>query len=272
MKNETEKIILLEERIKNFELQVQNFEREIRLLKGELAALKKENRISSCEPYNLPIEELDLSVRNFHHLKQAGLNTVNDILMLSDGQFEEILNTPRPFLEEDVDTVRIKILKFINPEVAKQLELEKQEKEAEKLKELKVILHKQSQKLLPVFKLYCTFRTEAAKQDDIVPKYLEKYGIFPKFHKKGINYVYSTMEHELTLLTKEDYYNYIYNKEKFPKMNELFETDTVSFELAKAVILEDLLVSTYFLGKNTLSYPHVQKFKKLIEDSKSKEY
>jgi len=56
----------------------------------------------------IPIEELDLSVRSYHCLKFAGINTVGQLLKLSDEQIANIRNIDKISFEE----IKAKIANF----------------------------------------------------------------------------------------------------------------------------------------------------------------
>ena len=50
----------------------------------------------------MSIEELDLSVRSYNCLKRAGINTVEELVMRSEGDMMKVRNLGRKSLEEVV--------------------------------------------------------------------------------------------------------------------------------------------------------------------------
>lgn len=62
----------------------------------------------SSEIYEMPIENLDLSVRVFNSLKRTGITTVGEVLdMLNKG--EEAMLAIRNFGDKSLDELRVKL-------------------------------------------------------------------------------------------------------------------------------------------------------------------
>jgi DNA-directed RNA polymerase subunit alpha len=59
----------------------------------------------------MPIESLDLTVRSYNCLKREGINTVSELVALSEHQLMNIRN----FGQKSVDEVRDKLLKWDCP-------------------------------------------------------------------------------------------------------------------------------------------------------------
>ena len=55
---------------------------------------------------NLTIEELDLSVRAFNCLKRAGINTVEDLVQLTEEDFMKLRNLGRKSFEEVLEKIQ----------------------------------------------------------------------------------------------------------------------------------------------------------------------
>ena len=77
---------------------------------NESNQLETKARSISIEPYtNIPIEELQLSVRAYNCLKKAQINTVGDLLQYSPEKLQELKNFGRKSADEVFSTLKNKL-------------------------------------------------------------------------------------------------------------------------------------------------------------------
>ncbi len=67
---------------------------------------KKHGGKKSAAPMNMPIEEMDLSIRAFNCLKRAGINTVGELVLLNEEELAMVRNLGRKSREEIMEKLR----------------------------------------------------------------------------------------------------------------------------------------------------------------------
>ena len=67
---------------------------------------KKRSGKKSTALKNMPIEEMDLSIRTFNCLKRAGINTVGELILLNVEELETVRNLGRKSREEIMEKLR----------------------------------------------------------------------------------------------------------------------------------------------------------------------
>ncbi len=70
---------------------------------GDTDIMVEKDDVSTDKTLDMPIEELDLSVRSYNCLKRAGINTVGELCSRSEDEMMKVRNLGRKSLEEVVE-------------------------------------------------------------------------------------------------------------------------------------------------------------------------
>ena len=231
--------------------------KELKELKKKVAFIKRSEEAESTTANSIlstSIEDMNLSVHSYNCLKIADINTVGELVCLSEEEFTQVRNIGKKPYEEIMAKIR-KMVAF-NPEIKIQVRIQ-----AEIRKREEILDFEMSKKLLSAIEIYARIRTKA-KEEGILFSALGRYSKFSYWYRGSINGIREILDEGKGIIGRT-FLQRILNGE-FPKMKELLDAETINLDLATAAIFEDV-VSCYS-NKQTNTYQQILRFVKLIQE------
>lgn len=248
-----------EERLTKLEARIAVLEDELQGLKKEVALIKGSKEVASTTAnsiFCMSLDDINLSVRSYNCLKRAGINTVGELVALSEEELMRVRHLGKKSYKEAMEI--IKELGGLDPEVRMQAKMQAEETR----KKEKALCFEMSKKLLPALEVYARIRTKA-KEEGILFSALGRYGHFPNWYRRGLICIKKILDEGKDIISAT-FLQQILNGE-YPKMKELLDVETINLDLVKAVIIEDVAEATRYLDRQTNTYQELLKFLQLIQ-------
>ena len=233
--------------IEKMKQQIAESEKELQVLKRKVAELKGEDN-SAFEPKNILLEELDIDSHFEGILENKHIFSLEQILKMSDDEVDSLEKENQYYAFSKLRSNwssgnREEIIEY-----------------AKKIRFATNFLEKQKDKLQMAVKIYKRFRRFGINEALVFANLKGNLDIIYRYWKMPF-YMYS-----------KDLKIYLYNAYKscergeFPALKAFFDAKECTFELVKAVILEDVTETMKWVDKNSGEYVNLSNIYEAIKE------